>query len=375
MRWKAAAVAWLVGVLSSAAAVAPGGAAGAEPTLYELPQATHAYSFSVGADGTLWWAPIRGSEYGGPSGPVVGAVSATGTVGELTVEAPGTITATAVAPDGRLWVALRRRIAPGVTVLQIGRVSASGQLERRFGVGRGGGWIGSLSATADAVWFIAHRDDGAESITRVATADGTMRRVRLGPDCGSEALAAAGRSVWFTEACDHQGRKGKSTRSSIVRIDPAGRIVRYPIARRDRLVSLAIGSGGTVWFGADGWDYAATPRVGRITRSGRVVEYAIPHGEPDSIAVGGDGRLWFASSRSLYRSRYLDSIGAGGDRGRPVCGEPACYLEPVELTAAPDGSLWYGLDKPIPLEAGGGALISWAEERANEAGFIGRLSP
>lgn len=356
---------------------AAGSAGAAEPTLYELPKATHAFSLSAGADGTLWWAPSRGTEYRGASGPVLGEVSTDGAVGEQTVSELRTITGTAVAPDGSLWLAAWGRSAPGESILEVAHLSTSGQLEKRFIIRRGRDSIESLTVGTDAIWLIARPYGGPERIERVSTSSGVIRRFALGRNCESEALAASGKSVWFTEACDHQGSKERSTRSSIVRIGPDRKMVRHRIAKGYYPVSLARAGDGVVWFGARGWDYRPTPRVGRITEKGRLVEYRIPHGLPDLIAVGAGGRLWFPISTSEfdYPYRSLTSIGAAGDLGMPVCAEPECLLEPTDLVAAPDGGLWYALRRPNPLEGGGGSQIAWSLEIGNEAGFIAHLAP
>ncbi len=190
------------------------------------------------------------------------------------------------------------------------------------------------------------------------------------------ALAAAtDGTLWFTEACRRRrhGEDGPGG-SGIVRIAPSGKVVRYRLTGKDYPISIALGADGTAWFGVSHWGYSA-PLIGRIARTGALAEYRVPHGYPDRIAVGRDGRLWFSSTFGGGIYRALDSIGASGGLGKPVCADPACELEPSSLTASPDGSLWYALAGPHSIGGGGGTQIWKSLTIANEAGFIGHLVP
>ncbi len=360
----------LLALAIGAVAAAPAGAA--EPTLYQLPDATHAFSVAAAADGTVWFSPSHGSEWQGPEEPGIGRVGADGTVGELPVPGFGK---PVLGPAGEVWVSGASKDEAGENLLLIGLLSPSGQIEREYAVGRGQGAIGAMAPTRDAVWFV-HFRPGRDSVERVSTADGSVRQFAIGPRCQSTALAvAADGTLWFTEACRRRthGEAGPGG-SSIVRIAPSGKIVRDRLTGKDYPISIALGANGTVWFGVSHWGYSA-PLIGRIARSGALAEYRVPHGYPDRIAVGGDGRLWFSSTFGGGVYRALNSIGANGRLGEPVCADPACELEPSSLTASPDGSLWYALTTPHTIGGGGGTQIWESLTIANEAGFIGHLVP
>jgi streptogramin lyase len=358
--------------VSAIVAVAAAPADAAEPTLYQLPDATHAFSVAAGADGTVWFSPGHGSEWQGPEEPGIGRLSADGTVDELPVPGFGR---PVLGPAGEVWVSGVSKDAAGEDLLLIGLLSPSGQIEREYAVGRGQGTIRALAPTRDAVWLV-HFRPGRDSIERVSVADGSVRQFAIGPECHSNGLAVApGSALWFTEACRRRthGESGPGG-SSIVRIAPSGKIVRYRLKRKDYPISIAVGPNGTAWFGVFHSGISAA-RVGRITRAGSLAEYRVPNGYPSRIAVGRDGRLWFPSTFGGGVYRALNSISASGQLGEPVFADPSCELAPSSLTASPDGGLWYALATPHTIGGGGGTQIWEGMTIENEAGFIGHLVP
>jgi hypothetical protein len=117
-------------------------------------------------------------------------------------------------------------------------------------------------------------------------------------------------------------------------------------------------------------------QIGRITRGGKIRLFAAPQADPESIAVGPEGDLWFeqAFGRAYY-PRALNSVSVAGDFGTPVCGDPRCFLETRGLVFGPDGSLWYGLRRPNQNHGGGGSGLGIEMEISNEAGFLGQFRP
>jgi streptogramin lyase len=346
----------------------------AEPTLYQLPAATHARSLAV-TDRAAWFSPSRGEKWDGAPGPALGYVSADGTVAEVPLSAPG-FGEPVLGPEGEVWVSGKSTNETGEDVLQIARVGASGQIEATYTVGRGRDAITAMAVTPRSVWFAQQRDRGRFSIGRLSLVDATVRRFTLRPHCRAEALAVAQNgAAWYTEACliRKHGEVGPGG-SSIVRIDRRGDIRRWRLAGKDYPMSIALGHDGTVWFGVSRWGFSAW-QVGRISPGGALAEYPVPHGYPRWIAVGPRGRLWFQSSFGGGIYRALNSIGERGKLGTPICADPACELEPTNLTGATDGSLWYSLIKPHTIGGGGETQILEGMAIANEAGFIGHLVP
>ena len=180
--------------------------------------------------------------------------------------------------------------------------------------------------------------------------------------------------VWFSETCREPekegligpGRIGQITRDGTV----TGRSIRVPGSP----ISITIGENRTVWVGiyspfARGW-------IGRVTAQGDQAEYRVQTPYPTAIAVGLGGNLWFGGD-SGPRPDTLTSIDAAGDLSAPICPGPMplCELSVTGLTAAPDGSLWYGLQRPNLNTGGGGSGLGIDAEIRNEAGFIAHLVP
>jgi hypothetical protein len=128
----------------------------AEPTLYGLPDATHAHSWAVSANGTAWFIPSRGTEWAGKSGSIIGSITPDGVVTEHEVNGFGDINRLAVGPAGEIWIAGYLGFYMDERILQIGVLSASGDLEQVYTVGKGG-WIGSMAVADGSVWFVHRR--------------------------------------------------------------------------------------------------------------------------------------------------------------------------------------------------------------------------
>jgi streptogramin lyase len=373
-RLHLAALVVLSGVL---ALFSPATSAAAEPASYELPDATHAGRLAITADGTAWFAPRRGRAWEGDDHSILGSVAADGTVSERHVAGFSAISGVAVSPKDALWVSGFRGPDYLHKVFQVGRLSPTGELLRRHTVGRGHGTIRSLAASADAVWLIRQGSNPArsfESIERVGIGSGKVRNFVLRPRCFAYALdVAPSGSAWFTQKCGGFLGEGASSKTSISRIEPDGKIVRRPIGALNYPVSLTIGPDGAVWFAA--WRYRGADRIGRLTRSWKLSEFPIPStASPYSIAVGPDGRLWFPGGFHRGYARALNSIGSDGRLGVAICADPTCQLEASNIARAPDGSLWYGLKKPNYNTGGGGSGLYIDEQIGNEAGFLGHLA-
>jgi streptogramin lyase len=353
----------------------PPTAAAAESTSYELTAATHTHSPAITADGTAWFVPERGTKWEGRSRSILGSVAPDGVVSEREIPGFSTVNGVSVDPGGELWVSGYRGHNSFHKVFEIAHLSPTGELLRRYVVGRGQGHIWSMSASAGAVWLIresSRPERWSESIERISIASGKVRSFPLPAKCNAFALdVAPDGTPWFTERCEGARGGGASSKASLSHIDAGGKVLHHPIAGTNHPITLAIGPEGTVWFGA--WGYYRANRVGRLTTSGRLSEFPIPHGSPYSIAAGPEGRLWFGSFHGAH-ARYLDSIGVGGDLGVPICADPTCNLEPTGMTRAPDGSLWYGLIRPNYNTGGGGSGLYIEEEIHNEAGFLGHLT-
>lgn len=341
------------------------------PALYHLPEATHAHSLAVGGDGSVWFVPRHGSKWEGPEEQTVGVLRGDGTVGEISLpefERP------ASGPTGEVWVSGKQVNEAGESILVVGRLAASGQVESQYAVGKGDGRVTKLAVTEGAVWFVHLHADGAESIERLSTADGSVRRFVLGKGCEARAIAAAKHgALWFTEACKRRlpSFEYLRTRSTVSRIDPAGGIAHFPLPLKGAPIAIAVGQNGAVWFAMTHGGFSPD-WVAHITEAGTITRYRVA-GYPDSLAVDAEGRVWFRGQFG-WRHPALASISPSGKR-ELFCVTAGCGFEPTDLVAAPDGSIWFGLSRPNLNEGGGGSGIWITMEIENEAGSIGHLVP
>lgn len=106
---------------------------------------------------------------------------------------------------------------------------------------------------------------------------------------------------------------------------PAVNVDVYPTDQAGR---IAVGPDGALWF-----TESVAGKIGRITTSGVITEYAIPtaSGYPYGIVAGPDGALWFTELQAQKVGRITT---AGSVTEYPVSGNPS-----PNITAGPDGAL------------------------------------
>jgi streptogramin lyase len=150
---------------------------------------------------------------------------------------------------------------------------------------------------------------------------------------------------------------------------------------------IAVGSDGNLWF-----TEPLTSKIGRITPSGTISEFAIPSGAiPDGITAGPDGNLWFTEANAT-----IGRITPSGTITEFPIAFPESSL--AGITAGPDGNLWFTEGAtisnkigritpsgkisvfPIPtaesvpggITAGPGGTLWFTEQKSNK---IGRIEP
>ena len=111
-------------------------------------------------------------------------------------------------------------------------------------------------------------------------------------------------------------------------------ITEYPVATTADpgfLESISPGPDGALWF-TDRNDN----KIGRITTSGTITEYAIPtpDSQPDWITAGLDGALWFTEDVGK-----IGRITTGGTITEYKVASANSI--PVGITSGPDGALWF----------------------------------
>lgn len=344
-------------------------ASAAQPTLFQLPPATHAGAPAIGSDGAVWFGLGFGSAHEVRPGSYIGRLGPERKLIEIPVPKGVEVGEPVTATDGTVWFP-----EAGDAGRSVARFSPSGQvqsypLENVTG-------IRSLTAMNGKLWFagsgrIAGSPAAIVGSIAIAT-DGAVQEFALPARCYSNVIGAARGVVWFGERCGRKSQLGLG--SSISRLDPSGQIVRHRIGEQDFPSSAAVGPEGTVWFGLS--RVYGKQGIVRITPRGQMSVFRVPNASfSDSIAVGPKRRLWFSSSFGGYVYRGLNSIDSKGDVGTPICLDPKCSQQAYGFRTGPDGSLWFSTDTPHTIGGGGETQIIESETIANEAGFVGRLWP
>jgi streptogramin lyase len=357
----------------------PRQAAAAEATATELPRATHAGDLVFAPDGTLWFDGSYGSEHEGGGSGFVGRLEPGGGVQEFPLPHTETAGAPVVDPAGGVWVPLADA-SEDRGPLRIGHVSATGRF-RRYPLGKHRGYT-ELMARSGADLWVAGATLNRREVTvgrvldQVSTSPAVKveRKIMFRSTCYPSAIAADEDAVWFAELCENQSPSHPSWRAAVVHVEPDGSLARYRLPRLSYVTSLRIGADGTVWFGSFGAN-GTRDEIGLIDPVGTLARYRVGHIEPDEIAVGPEGRLWFTQKVEHYPHAALNSIGPGGDLGQPFCVTAECKLEPFGLAFDPGGELWFSaLTSEVPYGGGGGGALIADNDRANQAGFIGHLT-
>lgn len=134
-------------------------------------------------------------------------------------------------------------------------------------------------------------------------------------------VTGSDKNAWFTEGAARIGK-----------ITPSGVVTEYAIPSGNFGQDIAAGASGTLWF------TEGNSIVGKInTTSGHVTEFPLPSGEyaPFGIAKGPDGNIWFTDFQT-------NSIGKMTPTGTvteyPL---PTALAYPWDIVAGPDGNLWF----------------------------------
>lgn len=231
-------------------------------------------------------------------------------------------------PDGAVWYTNGNN--------SIGRISTSSAVST-FGTPSTAMPFAIVSGPDGALWF-SDGGAGATDIGRLTTS-GTYSSCSGGDlTQGSALVAGSDGNLWVS------GLNG-----TIVRIVPGtcaqtvfGSSSPVPGAN-----SLALGSDGAVWFAQGSPGLGVQGYVGRISTSGVVTMYPTPSTPPSiysipiDITAGPDGNLWYIDWGSSKVGRVTTN-GVITEFG-PQTITDGTGVQPIQsaLTTGPDGALWF----------------------------------
>ncbi|MBX3025832.1 hypothetical protein KF840_13070 [bacterium] len=301
--------------------------AGTLDEILPLRDEDHAEDITVGTDGKLWFTQ-----------PYVDAIGHLDALAFASLNiANGGPLALARGADDSIWFVDAVRSS-------IGRIGPQGGL-LQYELGAGHFPVAVAVGPDGTAWFTDIEQDTIGHIT----ADGEVIYFSIQPKPSNpqDIVLGPDGNFWFTEY----------DAGSIGRITPMGVIKHFPIAPAAGLggpriavdvsqpQSLAVGPDGNLWFTDPGLN-----TIGRMTTSGAVVEFSIPSpgADPSGIAAGADGNLYFTEAEPGRIAR-ITTAGVITELGTA---DPDAF--PLYITLGPDGAMW------------------WTESDANRLGRLAR---
>jgi streptogramin lyase len=278
-------------------------------------------SIAAGRDGNLWFTE--------PGADKIGRITTDGVISEFSLPPGSHPQGIAPGPDGNLWFAEESG--------NIGRITPAGVITHFSipdeGFPSGNVPFGVAAGPDGSLWFTK---PGLNRVGRIGT-NGAMDLFELAYDGPFAITGGPDGNVWFTVRAFGE--------SKICRITPAG--VNHAFGAYGQLAEpagIAGGPDGNLWFAEENGN-----RIGRITPSGVITQFALPPGRnPVGIAAGPDDNLWFAENNGNKIGRITTS---GFITEFSI---PTADSRPTWIAMGADGSLWF------------------AEESAHK---IGRLTP
>ena len=242
-------------------------------TEYAVPTAASAPDqITAGADGYVWFT----ERYGGK----IGRISQSGgAITEFALPGVGDYPTTIATVTGKVWFATDDSAATA----RLGWISTTGVIiELATGATRTA--ITSITGGPDGnLWVTEVSPDWGDAVSRVTTSGwGSFKNYRLAnAHAGPQSITVgADNNLWFTE----------SAGDKIGRITTTGTLTEFALATGSGQQHIVAGPDGALWFTEKG-----NNKIGRMTTTGQLTELALPtaSSQPFGIAKRQDGTLWF----------------------------------------------------------------------------------
>jgi streptogramin lyase len=229
------------------------------------------------------------------------------------------------APDGNMWFTEQ-------TGRRIGRIGMAGAIAE-FPLASGGNPIGIAAGPDGNMWFTqspGHRIGRIDAGGKIAefseglSAGTSPQEITNGPDG----------ALWFTE--DVQLSDG-TYGGKIGRITTSGTIAEFALPDGSGILDNIASDSERIWFTLG---FPANAIGSMDVRTHRVTVFALPEGSsfPEGIALGPDGNMWFAMPQDHRIGRITPegkiAMFAMEDRG-DATGSPS------DIVLGPDGAMWF----------------------------------
>ncbi len=226
-------------------------------------------------------------------------------------------------PDGNLWFT-------GNLVGTIGRVTPAGTITE-FLNDPNAGPAGITVGPDGNLWYA---DEYANEIGRVTTSGAVTRFPVGGTDIYPAGIAVGSDgNLWFAEYGPEPSPGSIfSTGGKIGRITTSGVVTQFALPTGVAPVLIRAGPDGNLWFTDPG-----TNTIGRMTTAGVLTSFTVPTpgGAPVGLTVGPDNALWFTEANGHKVGRITT---AGAFTEFPV---QTSGMSPLGITKGPDGNLWF----------------------------------
>jgi virginiamycin B lyase len=203
------------------------------------------------------------------------------------------------------------------------------------------------------LWFDNRTTDARSSVVEFDTRNGSEKPI-LTPTPGSQPgsiTIAADNSIWFTE----------SAANNVATVTLKRTIEEYPVPTKHAIpLDITRGPDGAMWFVEE-----AAGKIGRIARDGTIKEFVVGDrdSQPTALITGPDKAIWFTEVGTNKIGRLTTSgslrffsAGAGKMTG--------------DITAAIDGSFWFGKRHAVTRLTATGALTEHEISNAVNTGAI-----
>lgn len=316
--------------LTGSAAASPG-----EIVQFALPNRGQAIAITAGPDGNLWFTVL---ELKGERRTLIDRITPSGQITEFPQAKP-TVSPEAITagPDGNLWFTAEGAV--------IGRLTPSGELTT-FPVPVGVYPDGITAGPDGNMWFVEPRDRGTGAIGRITPSGQVTEFPPPGEGHRPEQIAAGpDGNLWFTETT------ATFSGAPIGRITTSGQVTEFPTGGGVQL-GITAGPDGNLWF-----TQLALHNIGRITPDGTITTFPSQdvNYRAGDITAGPDGNLWFTGAIDHKRPTppLIGRITLSGQVSTFALPHNGFENALGGITAGPDGNLWFAEETQGPVDAGG----------------------